>query len=120
MYAPKPKYPFVKKSDEAAAQWDEHYINNLLQHRRMLNGFETDAIMQLKPLDTQLDVLYLTAAQIPDGLYVKIADEFGTHISPELNKHVRAENVWTPKSAIKFAWIQMDLIQHYGIMDCIS
>ena len=100
MYSPKPKNPFIWKPGEQN-QWNERTVRNLLRNRRMLTGYEASQIMQMKPIGSNLDVLYLTVNQIPDGLYVKIADEFGNHVAPELNKTVRADEILTPKAAIK-------------------
>ena len=97
---------FIAKNNVSIAktdgrEWIPTVIAILLDKRTIINGAAAMESLQFKPLDTDLDVLYVSRNQLPLDFYVKMADQFGKMVFPELTAEVRSENVWTPKNAIE-------------------
>ena len=76
-------------------------ITKILKTRKIINGLEAQQLIKFKPIETHLDVLYVSTQQIHSELYTKIADEFGYHMDPVLDQTARKNNLWTPKQAIQ-------------------
>ena len=82
------------------SKWDNALINKILHGRRIINGTEAAEIMKFKPLETNIETLFVTKQQLSNENYVKIANECGKTVFPEITPDVRAENIWTPTEAI--------------------
>ena len=62
-------------------------ISELLMERVIINGQETINIQENNnPMDTQLDILYLTLEQVSNDQLQTIAIEFGQQVTPQIEK----------------------------------
>ena len=73
---------------------------NFLDGRRLVTGPEAKSLQKLTPLDTTLDILYITYRQATSENVLQVADEFGRHTDPATDNTAREENDWTPENAI--------------------
>ena len=98
MFIAKNNAPIAKNKNE---KWNVDTITQLLTERLIINGFECLEIIKFKPIETDLDVLFVRNDQILDGLLVQIANEFGKNVFPEITKETRDADGITPITAIK-------------------
>jgi len=98
MFIAKNNALIVKNKNE---KWNVDTIIQLLNDRLMINGFECLELLKFKPIDTDLDVLFVRHDQMLDGLLTQISNEFGKHVFPEITKETRDSDGTTPITAIK-------------------
>ena len=92
----------ISISENKPDDWSHDSIIQLLTKRLIINGFECEQLIKFKPIDTDLDVLFVRYDQMLDGLLVQISNEMGKHVSPEITKETRDSDVITPRNAINF------------------
>ena len=80
---------FIAKNNQPVAkikisQWNQDAVLSVLNERLMVNGLEASKICGFKPLETSLDIIFLSDEQITDGMWTQIATEFGQTVFPEI------------------------------------
>jgi len=75
-------------------------IAELLKERQIVNGMEAEQILKFKPMDMDVDVVYLPTNQISAELWTEIADSFGNLMEPSMDKEFRDATKLSPRQLI--------------------